>query len=312
MALNKHITIGVPSYNRPNWLCKTLEQFLNLNDNRIIEIIVVDQTKWENIENEYQLRLTDLCSSSKIKYLFEDLPSLPHARNRIIKESNGEIIIWVDDDVLINKNFIDYHINAYANSNVVACAGQVYQRLEKIDENDINFTNFLNFSYPAHFEIDDMRPFHGPLVGCNHSTLKKSLIKVNGVDENFGGSGYYSDADLGDRLRIEFGMDSIIFSKKASIIHIRSKTGGCKIDGNKRSEKDNLWPFVFYYYRYRFGGRHTLTGLFEILRVGPLRKSKLKSFAFVSSLLTCINLFFILNREKCGVKNVISILKINK
>ncbi len=304
------ISIGIPTFNRPAWLIKTVKQFIELSDSRITDIVILDQTKWDYIDEDYKIELLNLAKNEIVKYINEPFPSLPLARNKIIKQSEGDIIIWVDDDVIIPNKFIDYHLECYSKPGIVASAGQIYQRLESINEELFNISNFAKNSFKAH-SSQHMGFFDGPLVGCNHSTLKAAVIKINGVDENYGGSGYYSDADLGDRLKLEFGDKSIIYSEKASVLHVRSKNGGCKIDGNKRSEKDNIFPFVFYYYRFRFGTKKTFTGLYEILRVGPLRKSKLKTLSFFNSLYVCLNLLVVLNRKKCDLSNIKSILKNN-
>ena len=306
-----NITLGIPTYNRPKSLISTVKQFLNHVDrSTLCEIIIIDQTKWESIDRIYQIELEGFQNNPIIKYFNEPFPSLPLARNKIISISKGDIIVWIDDDVLVNKNFLKEYLNIFENSDCVACAGQIFQRNISANENIINKHNFESHTW-KHLHGIDSKPFHEPLIGCNHATLKSSLLEIDGVDENFKGSGYFSDADLGDRLRIKFGKDSIVFSENASLIHLRAKAGGCKINNAKRSERDSLYPFVFYFFRYRFNKFDFLKGIYEILRVGPLRKQNVITLKSFYSFYVLVSLLFEIYTTKHSISDVKSILNKN-
>lgn len=306
-----NITLGIPTYNRPKSLISTVKQFLNdVDQSTLCEIIIIDQTKWEDIEQVFQKELEVFQNNPLIKYYNEPTPSLPLARNKIISRSKGDIIVWIDDDVIVNRNFIIDYLNVFQNNDCVACAGQIFQRNDSADENLINKHNYTNYCHTAYQGVD-LKPFDSPLIGCNHATLKSSLLQVSGVDENYRGSGYFSDADLGNRLRLKFGKDSILLSEKASLIHLKAKVGGCKINNIKRSEKDSLYPFVFYFFRYRINKFDFLKGMYEILRVGPLRKQnviKLKSFY---SFFILVSLIFEISKTKHSINDVKSLLNKN-
>ena len=53
-----NITLGIPTYKRPKSLISTVKQFLNdVDQSTLCEIIIIDQTKWEDIEQVFQKEL---------------------------------------------------------------------------------------------------------------------------------------------------------------------------------------------------------------------------------------------------------------
>lgn len=264
------ITVGIPTYNRPSWMLNTIQEVLKQNEASILEIIIVDQTRPDLIDQHLKRSISEVCSNNLIRYFYVGKPSLSLARNKIIKEAKGDIIVWLDDDVLLPKNFFKEHMNAYLDSNVIACAGQCFNRLTNIKPEDINFSNYRSLTEPS-FKGNFTKSHCGTMVGANHSTLTECCIQVQGCDESFIGSGYYSDADLTNRLRIKFPNKSIAFSPNAFVLHLKVPMGGCKIDGSKRSEFGTISPFILYYLRYEQGFK-ALCSIISLLRIGPLRK----------------------------------------
>lgn len=47
-----------------------------------------------------------------IRCVLEPLPGLSHARNRGVVEANGELIIWTDDDVMVDPSWLSAYIEA--------------------------------------------------------------------------------------------------------------------------------------------------------------------------------------------------------
>ena len=73
-----------------------------------IEIIVVD-----NAPSDYSTKNFVKNFSNKIKYICEPTPGLSWARNRAIKEAAGEIIAFTDDDVVVDKLWLNEITNVF-------------------------------------------------------------------------------------------------------------------------------------------------------------------------------------------------------
>lgn len=101
------VSVLICTYNREEMLVNTLREVIaQKTDN--IEIIVVDQTK------NHELNTTKFLNETLplIKYIKQE-PSLTKARNRALREAQGNILIFIDDDVRLSRDFINQHIKAY-------------------------------------------------------------------------------------------------------------------------------------------------------------------------------------------------------
>ena len=75
------------------------------------EVVVIDSSSEKDITKEV-IHKYDNCSSINIKY-FHTQPGLCLQRNRGIAESNGNIVLFIDDDVVLEYDFIQQLIRIY-------------------------------------------------------------------------------------------------------------------------------------------------------------------------------------------------------
>jgi glycosyltransferase involved in cell wall biosynthesis len=105
-AINPHITVLVCTYNRCECIKDTLEDLLaqQTNDQFTYEVIVVDNNskdKTREIVASYLPKFSD-----SLQYLFEPTQGKSYALNRGIQAAQGEIIACIDDDCLLEKNYL--------------------------------------------------------------------------------------------------------------------------------------------------------------------------------------------------------------
>jgi glycosyltransferase involved in cell wall biosynthesis len=99
------ISIVICSYNRAKILAKTLKSFGTLErpvDTKI-ELLIIDNNSSDETP---QLVNQFIQRNSDVRYIFEPQPGLSHARNRGIKESQGSIVAYVDDDVIFDSAWL--------------------------------------------------------------------------------------------------------------------------------------------------------------------------------------------------------------
>jgi len=214
------VTVIIPTYNREQVLCNTIKYLLH-QDFPDYEMLVIDQTKKHNAETEKFLENVP----SKVKIINHQPPSLTAARNRGIREAKGEIIIMVDDDVILKKDFISQHLKYYGNPNIVGVTGKVElethfkSRLPSFLKNE--FLMWTSYSqYQSMVEKDAYL-----MAGCNHSFRKKLAFKAGLYDENFRGTAWGEDHDFS--LRLKKGGHKIIYSPDVAVFHLCIRDGGC-------------------------------------------------------------------------------------
>lgn len=114
----KKLTIAVCTYNRAEILRECIESILvgnkNLNN---YEILVVDNNSRDNTKE-----IVESFQQNIIKYIFEEKQGLSCARNRAIKECNTKLIAFIDDDTLVEGNYVNLVID-YFEKNKLVCAG---------------------------------------------------------------------------------------------------------------------------------------------------------------------------------------------
>jgi len=108
-----HISIGIPTWNRAGVLKRTLFNLkrLNIPAGVTFEILVVDNKstdKTQDVINLFQ-------NSLPLIPLFEPAQGKSYALNCAIKAAKGDYIIWIDDDILVNSNWLTEYYNAFIN-----------------------------------------------------------------------------------------------------------------------------------------------------------------------------------------------------
>jgi glycosyltransferase involved in cell wall biosynthesis len=217
------VAVGIPTYNRGEVLVRTVGQVLAQNP-PADEIIVVDQSDWypEGVKEH----LAQLAREGRIRYFFQRPANLPAARNRILRESYADIVIFIDDDVELEDGFIGHHARNYADPAVWAVAGRVRQRLgwpkrwrPRRWRKELDY-RFFNFEGTKRTEV-------GSFPGMNHSVLRKRVLGLGGYDEGFRGVALREESDLA--LRILAAGGRIMFEPAASLLHLSAPAGGCRV-----------------------------------------------------------------------------------
>src|SRR3954471_13482790 len=98
------VTVAIPTYNRADFLRQTLagitaQQFPREH----FEVLVIDNNSRDHTRNVVE----EFAQSRPApRYIHETRQGLDYARNRAIAEARGEIIIFGDDDILVQPDWI--------------------------------------------------------------------------------------------------------------------------------------------------------------------------------------------------------------
>jgi GT2 family glycosyltransferase len=263
------VTLAIPTYRREKVLTETIEQVL-AQAPVASEVLVVDQTPEHEEDTSRQLR--EWADAGAIRWIRQETPNLPQARNRALREASGGIVIFIDDDVILDPGFVGEHAKYYTRSEVVAVAGRVVQAKGwNYGPRPPSWPRVLDHRY---FRMDGLEPAEGiaTFPGGNHSVRRHAMLALGGYDERYIGWAYREDTDAAVRLWRAGG--TIVFAPEASLLHLAAPCGGCRIKGPdiRRPEWMLSFPACYFTVRHLLG---TSRGWFDLL-VGNVRKYVLR------------------------------------
>jgi glycosyltransferase involved in cell wall biosynthesis len=164
------------------------------------EILVVDNNSNDNTREEVH----GFIGSGKhnCKYLFEPTQGKVHALNRGMMSSQGEILGFTDDDVLVDKHWIREIVETFRESDAVCVGGKVLPIWESarphwLTDQLLNVLAILDYGDEL-FEYDWKKQNH-MLFGVNFS-FRKTFFIDNGLFNVKLGS-RSEDQEMFDRLR---------------------------------------------------------------------------------------------------------------
>jgi len=239
-------TLAIPTYNRESVLLDTLRSALKLKP-KPLEILVIDQTpKHDKTTEDF---LANANRRGVIRWLRQQPPSLTVARNRAIVEAKGDVLIFIDDDVVLPVDFIAMHLRNYQDGKVQAVAGGVDQENKpQFPERPGGWPRLLDYKY---FSIYGQKRTVGvaTFMGCNHSARTHLLRKLGGYDAQYIGSAFREDTDMAVRIWKSGG--TIVFDPEARLTHLAAPTGGCRINVPVKANPEWWVPFNRHYFAFR-------------------------------------------------------------
>ena len=232
------IDIIIPTYGRSSEVVQqTLDSIYKCSDVSLInKIFVVDQnspTLTLNVHNNLEL-------------LIQTTPSVTNARNIATKKSEADIIIYFDDDVLVQEGTFSAYLKSFNESDVAFIAGREIVSSEFANQMEKKFVNKMkkiirnnllkllnnpvaNITKNGIFVCDfskDLGVVNNieTVRGCNFAIRKIFFIENGGFDTAYKGTSLREESDFIMRIIRSGGRG--IFNSKACVIHLR-QLGGC-------------------------------------------------------------------------------------
>ena len=114
------ISVIIPTKNRPHSVLECVGSVKN-QSSQPGEIVVVDGSDEDGLE---ALFIKNYGAETRIKYV-RSVGSLPHKRNLGVRKSSGDIVLFLDDDIVLTEDFIKEILSVFNNPNLVGI-GCVY------------------------------------------------------------------------------------------------------------------------------------------------------------------------------------------
>ena len=212
------LSVVIPAYNRATHLVKTLKALTLQNcSHRAFEVIVVNdgstdetQTVIASLKVSYALRTLDARRDARSN------PSAAGARNAGILQASGDIVLFLDCDIIAHPSLVKNHLQFHGKARNLVVLGYRYRATREtptLDMEDPKAAHSFMWSRPGQWKPDEREDFWqkrttkitqppvnwGCLYSHNVSIHRDFILRVGGFDPEFRGCGG-EDVELGYRI----------------------------------------------------------------------------------------------------------------
>lgn len=184
------LTVAVCTHDRPAWLRRCLralvDQVDDSGDSGAVEVLVVDNAPADDATAAVVAEL------SGVRYVREPTPGLDFARNRAVAEATGDLIAFVDDDVVVDEGWLAALRQAWGDHPDAGCVTGLVLPLELASDAQVAFERYGGFR--RGFETvrydrptvagNPCYPFGAGIFGsgCNMSFRRGLVAELGGFD----------------------------------------------------------------------------------------------------------------------------------
>ena len=198
------VSVIICTYNRADHLKKCLDSMLDQTYDKF-EVIIVNGPSTDRTEN--------LLKQYPFRYIHQKKKGgLSEARNLGVSEAKGEIVAFIDDDAVADKNWIKSHAIKYKDEKVGGVGGTIKGKNGKIAEykNKVNKFGVLAKEKKI---ANTGNEWFNTTCGCNTSFRKKILEEIGGFDDYY--NYWFDETDVCVRMakagyKIEFDVDAVV------------------------------------------------------------------------------------------------------
>lgn len=218
------LALAICTLNRPKILIQTITDLLAL-PTQPDKIIVVDQTQ------DLPTQLVDFYQKhrSKLKVIRMKAKGLGQARNRAIKESGCDLILFIDDDVRLKSDLIKYHKLHFKDEKVGAVVGRVDDNLG----DPPSCGGRVNWFGKVTVDRDVTKVHQVESLSGGNMSMRLDLVKRLGGFWSLEGNLVQLREETDMALRIKRAGFDVICEPRASLLHLAHRTGGTRSAPNR-------------------------------------------------------------------------------
>jgi glycosyltransferase involved in cell wall biosynthesis len=123
LAPELSVSVIMPTLNRARYLESTIESLIKQDfPRRKYEILVLDNNSIDDTRKVSQEAINKY-SRNNIKYLFEPVPGLLSGRHRGAKEAVGDVLVFIDDDIIADSGWLKAIVKTFDDPSVHLVGG---------------------------------------------------------------------------------------------------------------------------------------------------------------------------------------------
>ena len=180
------LTIAICTKDRPDWLARLVGSLLPLQAATPFELLVVDNAPSDE-------RTASVCAENEgVSYVREPVAGLNFARNRAIAQARGDVVAFLDDDVVVHPGWLAGLLGAWRDHPDAGAITGLVMPLRLDTEAQVLFERrggfrrgFVPLRYGATEFRDAMHPCGAGKfgAGANMSLRKRLVQELGGFDE---------------------------------------------------------------------------------------------------------------------------------
>ena len=240
-------SVIVPTFNRIALLVETLSSVKSQKFNTSeYEVIVVDNStpkddchKVEEIVHQF---------GEQFKYVFESRQGLHWARHAGAKVAKGEILVFIDDDVIVDQNWLAELKLTYLEMNADCAGGRILIKWDRQPPDWVlpyeNVLGRLDYGPEKKFLLPGSY-----INGGNFSILKARLFEIGGFNPDQVGEYLIGDGETGLCDKIHKRGWKMVWVPKAIVLHIQFVDKNGTLKDIKRRYWNNGVCKAYNYYR---------------------------------------------------------------
>jgi glycosyltransferase involved in cell wall biosynthesis len=218
------LTVAICTKDRPENLARCLQSLLNLQPfGWEWEILVIDNAPSDERTKEL------VASFPKVRYVREPKPGLDFARNCALHSAMGELLAYLDDDVVVDRKWLEGLMEVWTeNPDAAAFTGLVLP-YELTTEAQLLFEQrggfrrgFKKIRYGQILPGEPLYPCGAGIfgAGCNMSFRRNILLKIGGFDEALDtGATLPGGGDLDIFYRVIRAGYSLVYEPRYLVFH---------------------------------------------------------------------------------------------
>jgi len=217
------LTVAICSKDRAASVERLLGSLAALRDDPPFEILLVDNASTDD-------RLREIAAThAGVRYVREPLVGLDFARNRAVREARGTVVAFLDDDVLVDRNWLWAVRRAWAENPDAGCVTGLVLPMRLETDAQILFElrgGFRRGFRPFRFGAERFGEDHYPCgaghfgAGANMSVRRELVLRLGGFDEALDtGLPLPGGGDLDMFYRVLRSGATLVYEPQAAVHH---------------------------------------------------------------------------------------------
>lgn len=183
------ISVIIPALNEEKFIAATIQSIQD-QDFKDFEIIVVD--------NGSKDHTAIIAKKMGVKVVFEPIRGLPQARETGRLSAHGEILVYLDADMLIPKNYLSRIYKTFLKNKRAVAVSNTFYYHDSSWQLNIFIKIFFNLIIPIYRRLLNLFKLPMLIFGGNFAVRAAALTQINGFDTRI--KFYGEDADLAKRI----------------------------------------------------------------------------------------------------------------